>query len=115
MNINVQINTVPNKVIIDEVPINLELNQSVVNLDVNGARGPRGLDGDGSGGGYYSTTLGSVMTATIFSTTHNLSIVKNVTMLRPDGMEVSVVYSVVNNNVTVESNINLLNHIIKIY
>jgi hypothetical protein len=106
MDINVQINTLEHKIILSEVPINLE---------VNGARGPRGHNGNGDGGGEYTATLGSVTTATIFSATHNLSTVKNVVIYHPDGKEVSIVFSVVNNNVTVESNINLLNHIIKIY
>lgn len=78
-------------------------------------KGPQGDQGPAGVAEVYSATLGSVTSATIASATHGITEVKNVTIYHPDGNEVSVPFSVVTNDVIINSNINLLNHIIKIY
>lgn len=75
-----------------------------------------GTDGeDGEGSTTYTATLGSVTSITISSATHDVPTVKNVKIYHPDGYDVSVTYRIVSNNVTIDSNVNLLNHSVKIY
>lgn len=75
-----------------------------------------GQDGaDGIGSVTYSANLGSVTTVTITEATHEVPVVRNVTLFDTSGNAVSVAYNIVNNDVIIESNVNLLNHSIKIY
>jgi len=79
----------------------------------NGIDGADGADGDG--GVTYTATLGDVTTVTISSATHEVPNVRNITVFDPDGDTVFLSFRLVDNNVSIESNISLLNHTIKIF
>lgn len=64
----------------------------------------------------YVTILDDVLTVYIPRTTHKLSSVHNITVLNSDGEKIMLGYSIdSNNNVTVNSNVSLLNHKLIIY
>jgi len=73
-----------------------------------GPPGETGLTG-------YTSTFTSGTSFTITSETHLIEDVMSVSIYHPDGNEVSVPFSIVDNDVIISSAINLLNHIIKIY
>lgn len=109
---SIQVNNTPVNIEIQSNPIDVIIEPKVIDITISGARGPKGDPGNDL---FYTTTLGSVLTITIAAATHEISSVNNVIIYHPDGREVSVQYSVINNDVILESNINLLNHVIKIY
>lgn len=101
---------------IKEASDNVILVNETVETAVFIATERNGVDGaDGEGSVTYTATLGSVTSVTISSATHDVPTVKNVKIYHPDGYDVSVAYRIVSNNVTIDSNINLLNHSVKIY
>lgn len=59
---------------------------------------------------YYETILGNVTTATILYTTHGIFRIGSVIILDPFGAIVSVPFSILVNDITLNSNISLLNH-----
>jgi len=61
---------------------------------------------------YYTQTLSSGLTEIISPGTHGLSLIKSILVTDPSGNEISVQVSIVANTVTINSNINLLNHIL---
>jgi hypothetical protein len=63
----------------------------------------------------YTYTFTTGTSFTITSETHLIQEVRSVSIYHPDGNELSVPFSIVDNDVIILSNINLLNHIIKIY
>lgn len=64
----------------------------------------------------FSKTLGDVLTTTIPAIEHNLPIVHDVKLFTSDLQEISIVYAIdVDQNITINSNISLLNKIIKIF
>jgi len=80
-----------------------------------GETGPIGPAGPGIEP-IYSKTFGSVTNDTILPVEHGLSVVRGVTVLAPNRSEVEVyVEQRTDNSVFIDSNINLLNYILKIY
>lgn len=63
----------------------------------------------------YSVTLPSTLTYTVLQATHGLSNVSGINLYTPSGQSVITEYTVIANDVTVYSNVDLLNHILKIY
>lgn len=98
---------------VDSNPV-LIVNESVENaiFIVTERNGVDGLPGTSL---VYEEVFGSVYDILIESETHGIPSVRNVTLFHPDGDEVSIAYTVMNNDVMLYSNINLINHTVKIY
>lgn len=63
----------------------------------------------------YTTTLPDTFSITISEATHEVPSVNGIRVTTPDGQLVSVVVTIFNNDVTLTSNVSLLNHILKIF
>ncbi len=64
----------------------------------------------------FVKTLSNVFTTTIPGAEHNISDVRDIKLFTPDMQDVSIAYSIDNGqDVTIYSNVSLLNHIVKIY
>jgi len=63
----------------------------------------------------YIVTLPSVLNYQVENSTHNLDIIKDVKLYKPNGDEASVVVNVTGTTVNIESNIDLLDCVLKIF
>lgn len=63
----------------------------------------------------FTKTMGAVYGANVLFAEHGITEVKSVSLFNPSGDEVSVAVNVIGTTVTIDSNIILTNHVLKIY